>query len=246
MHIYLYNYIINSSIIGKFILLIIIYFSIISIAILFTQMQKLNLIKQQVDQFINLLKEAENLREFYKNLQNNNYSNPIGIIFKNLMKAEMNFKDKKNVLYFEYLKNDVQISFTQVELTLNKYLTLLPFIASITPFLGLIGTIFGIINTFHGISISGNASIAAISPGMSEALMSTGISIFVSLIAASISMYLSNKKNNIINQIDIFTIQTLNQIIVQDGNFETGNNQLETFNDKKDNALDDSEYDEEI
>ncbi len=244
MHIYLYNYIVNSSIVGKFILLIIIYFSIISIGILFTQMQKLNLIKQQIDQFINLLKKAPSLQQFYKSLQNNNFLNPVGIIFKNVMHANENFKGEKNNLYFEYLKNDIQGSFVQIEPMFTKYLTLLPFIASITPFLGLIGTIFGIIHTFHNIAITGNASIAAISPGMSESLMSTGISIFVSLIAASVNIYLSNKRNNIVNQLDSITSTILNQIIIEKDNFLESSNQLQNINQEEDSN--ENEYNEEI
>lgn len=53
---------------------------------------------------------------------------------------------------------------------------MVPFLATTgntTPFIGLFGTVWGIMNSFHGIGLSGSASLAAVAPGISEALIAT-------------------------------------------------------------------------
>lgn len=59
----------------------------------------------------------------------------------------------------------------------NKRLsTLVPFLATVgntAPFIGLFGTVWGIMNSFHNIGLTQSASLAAVAPGISEALIAT-------------------------------------------------------------------------
>jgi biopolymer transport protein ExbB/biopolymer transport protein TolQ len=54
-------------------------------------------------------------------------------------------------------------------------------IGSTAPFIGLFGTVVGIINAFQGIAASGSSGIAAVSAGISEALIATAIGLFVAI-----------------------------------------------------------------
>jgi len=54
--------------------------------------------------------------------------------------------------------------------------TLVPFLATVgntAPFIGLFGTVWGIMNSFHNIGLTQSASLAAVAPGISEALIAT-------------------------------------------------------------------------
>ncbi|NTV05531.1 MAG: protein TolQ [Chlorobiaceae bacterium] len=59
----------------------------------------------------------------------------------------------------------------------NKRLSVLvPFLATVgntAPFIGLFGTVWGIMNSFHNIGLTQSASLAAVAPGISEALVAT-------------------------------------------------------------------------
>ncbi len=59
----------------------------------------------------------------------------------------------------------------------NKRLSaLVPFLATVSntaPFIGLFGTVWGIMNSFHTIGLTQSASLAAVAPGISEALIAT-------------------------------------------------------------------------
>jgi len=56
---------------------------------------------------------------------------------------------------------------------LDRNLGLLATTGSVTPFIGLFGTVWGIMDAFQGIGIAGSASLAAVAPGISEALVTT-------------------------------------------------------------------------
>ena len=49
----------------------------------------------------------------------------------------------------------------------------LAIIATVSPLLGLMGTVVGVMNAFVGISVQGTANIAAVAPGIAEALITT-------------------------------------------------------------------------
>jgi biopolymer transport protein TolQ len=65
---------------------------------------------------------------------------------------------------------------------LERNLELLANIGSTAPYVGLVGTVFGIMVTMHDMLNSGEqAGIAAVAPGISEALFATAIGLFVAI-----------------------------------------------------------------
>ena len=60
----------------------------------------------------------------------------------------------------------------------------LPFLAnvgSVSPYVGLFGTVWGIINSFQGLSDATQATINAVAPGISEALVATALGLFAAI-----------------------------------------------------------------
>ena len=58
---------------------------------------------------------------------------------------------------------------------LEKSLTFLATVASVTPFIGLFGTVWGLMNSFLGLSTAGTSTLQAVAPGISEALIATAM-----------------------------------------------------------------------
>jgi biopolymer transport protein TolQ len=54
-------------------------------------------------------------------------------------------------------------------------------IASTTVYVGLFGTVVGIIDAFHGLGAAGSATLRAVAPGISEALITTAAGLFVAI-----------------------------------------------------------------
>ena len=68
-----------------------------------------------------------------------------------------------------------------VHAELKRGLSGLATIGSTAPFVGLFGTVVGIINAFKGISTEKSTGLAAVAGGISEALVTTAIGLFVAI-----------------------------------------------------------------
>ena len=66
-------------------------------------------------------------------------------------------------------------------------------IGSTAPFVGLFGTVLGIINAFRGISNEKSTGLGAVAGGISEALVTTAIGLFVAIPAVWMYNYFTNK-----------------------------------------------------
>lgn len=68
-------------------------------------------------------------------------------------------------------------------------------IAGIAPMLGFIGTISGVIKIFYNISKADNISISLISGGLYEKLITSGVGLFIGIIAYMAYHFLNNRIN---------------------------------------------------
>ena len=66
-------------------------------------------------------------------------------------------------------------------------------IGSTAPFVGLFGTVVGIINAFKGISTQKSTGLGAVAGGISEALVTTAVGLFVAIPAVWMFNYFTNR-----------------------------------------------------
>lgn len=83
-------------------------------------------------------------------------------------------------------------------------------VASAAPFVGLFGTVWGIMNSFQTIGATGNANLAAVAPGISEALIATAIGLAAAIPAAIAYNWLNGKIRRHAMTLDSFNQDLLN------------------------------------
>lgn len=83
-------------------------------------------------------------------------------------------------------------------------------VASAAPFVGLFGTVWGIMNSFQNIGATGSANLAAVAPGISEALIATAIGLAAAIPAAIAYNYLNGKVRSQALTLDSFNQDLLN------------------------------------
>jgi biopolymer transport protein TolQ len=83
-------------------------------------------------------------------------------------------------------------------------------VASSAPFVGLFGTVWGIMNSFQNIGATGSANLAAVAPGISEALIATAIGLAAAIPAAICYNYLISKVRAQAVTLDSFNQDLLN------------------------------------
>ncbi|MFB3779361.1 MAG: MotA/TolQ/ExbB proton channel family protein [Bryobacteraceae bacterium] len=80
-----------------------------------------------------------------------------------------------------------------VHAELKRGVTTLATIGATAPFVGLFGTVVGIINAFRGISTEKSTGLGAVAGGISEALVTTAIGLFVAIPAFWMFNYFTTK-----------------------------------------------------
>lgn len=91
----------------------------------------------------------------------------------------------------------------------------LPFLATtgnISPFVGLLGTVMGIIDSFREIGTQGTASIAAVAPGVSEALIATAAGLFAAIPAVIAYNYFLTRIRRTAFRMDTVTVELLSML----------------------------------
>ena len=64
---------------------------------------------------------------------------------------------------------------------LETHLAFLASVGSVSPYVGLFGTVWGIMNSFRGLSNLQQTTLAAVAPGIAEALIATAIGLFAAI-----------------------------------------------------------------
>jgi biopolymer transport protein TolQ len=80
-----------------------------------------------------------------------------------------------------WAKQCMAVETAAMVLQLDAQLNWLATIGATAPFIGLLGTVWGIMSAFSALSLQQSASIAAIAPGLSEALVTTAIGLLVAI-----------------------------------------------------------------
>lgn len=85
-------------------------------------------------------------------------------------------------------------------------------VGSTGPFIGLFGTVYGIMNSFIGIAESNTTNLAAVAPGISEALLATGIGLFAAIPAVIFYNYFNTRIAAYGTRSDGFSAELINAI----------------------------------
>jgi len=114
---------------------------------------------------------------------------------------------------FENVKRALKRSSNTESIRLIQMVPFLATTGNTAPFIGLFGTVWGIMNSFHSIAYQkGTASIAAVAPGISEALVATAAGLAVAIPAVIAFNYFTTKIRIIEAEVDSFSSDFLNII----------------------------------
>lgn len=93
---------------------------------------------------------------------------------------------------------------------LESKLNFLASAGSVSPYIGLLGTVWGIMHAFIGLSGMQQATLAAVAPGIAEALIATAIGLFAAIPAVVAYNRFTNEIDRISLRFDSFVDEFLN------------------------------------
>ena len=108
------------------------------------------------------------------------------------------------------LERTLQLGISEELTKLDRNLSWLATTASVAPFIGLFGTVVGIMRSFHDLGQQGSASLRAVAPGISEALLATAVGLFAAIPAAVFYNYFGHVIKEIGARMDDFTLEFMN------------------------------------
>jgi len=110
------------------------------------------------------------------------------------------------------LERAAQTASSEALTAMESRMTWLATIAAIAPFIGLFGTVMGIIDAFHGLGTAGAATLRAVAPGISEALITTAAGLVVAIPAVVGYNQLTARLREFASRMDDFGRELLNAI----------------------------------
>jgi biopolymer transport protein TolQ len=110
------------------------------------------------------------------------------------------------------LERAAQTASSEALTAMESRMTWLATIAAIAPFIGLFGTVMGIIDAFHGLGTAGAATLRAVAPGISEALITTAAGLVVAIPAVVGYNQLTARLREFGSRMDDFGRELLNAI----------------------------------
>jgi len=208
--------ILNAGPVVKLVLLVLVYFSVVSWAIIFFKWKALRSALHQSLAFQDYFWDNRHLDQVAQELKQYPAS-PLSRVFRGgyqeLVRQQRGQDNEKVALTIDAATNInramERVGRTETE-SLERHLTFLATTGSTTPFIGLFGTVWGIMDSFHGIGLSGSASLAVVAPGISEALIATAMGLMAAIPAVVAYNYFLNRVNVLLGQMDGFRQDFLN------------------------------------
>ena len=175
----------------KIVLLVLLAFSLLSWILIFWKWVEFRRVREEGDDFVREMESSAGLADVYAALRGLEAS-PYTRVFR----YGVNFFTELRPRALQDPVDPTEgLSSTQLDtlwLVLEKALSQerddiahglswLAIIGSVSPLLGLMGTVIGVMNSFIGIAARGSASIAAVAPGIAEALITTVVGLAVAI-----------------------------------------------------------------
>ncbi len=210
------NLIFQAGPVVKLVLLLLLFFSVLSWAIIFYKFKFLSKVARESDEFLRAFRKSRDWDNLYSITSRLSIS-PVVHLFKSVYSiTPADHFDREEVK--RTLKRVESLETARLE----RYLTFLATTGSTTPFIGLFGTVWGIMNSFMGIGRIGSASLAVVAPGIAEALIATAAGLAAAIPAVvAYNYYLSRARKNIIVMED-FSQELIDHFMRKHGETKTG------------------------
>ena len=174
----------NASIVVKSVIVILILASLVSWMIIFERWIYIKKVNQEFFNFETRFWSDSGLEALLLTSQEEEHE-PIGAEYI----FQVGYLDYKRLIaekidsdtIMSSVQRNMQAALTKEQSLLEKHLPFLATVASVSPYIGLFGTVWGIMNSFRGLAGSSQATLSAVAPGISEALIATAIGLFAAI-----------------------------------------------------------------
>lgn len=175
----------DASLLVQAVMLILVFASISSWYLIVLRNKNLSRTEKNNAQFISHFRKANDLGHFYtefndEKMPRTHLHHLFNVGYQEYMTLEK-LPNMTSERVSEGAERAMLVAIGEEEAQLEKGLSFLATVGSVSPYIGLFGTVWGIMNAFIGLSQVQQATLSTVAPGIAEALIATAIGLFAAI-----------------------------------------------------------------
>ncbi len=199
--------------VAKIVLLILLIFSLISWAIILAKWGTLRRAKVQSGRFVRAFRKAQRLQDVAAVAEQFRPSPLVGVFEGGYEEFRRQLGGPAGTIKNPVaIQRAMQIAASEELTRFERNMPWLAITGAVTPFIGLFGTVWGIIDAFHGLGTAGAATLRAVAPGISEALITTAAGLAAAIPAVIAYNLIGGSVREFAARSDDFSLEMLNAV----------------------------------
>jgi len=195
--------------VAKVVLLLLLGFSVLSWAIILSKWSILRRARIQSGRFVRAFRKAQRLQDVSAVADQFRPSPLVGVFENGFEELKRQGGTVRSPLA---VQRAMQIAASEELTRFERNLPWLAITGAVTPFVGLFGTVWGIIDAFHGLGTAGAATLRAVAPGISEALITTAAGLAAAIPAVIAYNLIGSSIREFAARGDDFALEMLNAV----------------------------------
>src|ERR1700719_3021081 len=202
----------NTGAVAKLVLLSLLVFSLISWAIILTKWSLLRRARAQSGRFVRAFRKAQRLQDIAAVAEQFKPSPLVGVFEGGYEEYKRQTATTGTIHNVVAIQRAMQVASSEEITRLERNVPWLAITGAVTPFIGLFGTVWGIIDAFHGLGTAGAATLRAVAPGISEALITTAAGLAAAIPAVIAYNLIGGSIREFASRGDDFAMEMLNAV----------------------------------
>jgi biopolymer transport protein TolQ len=200
----------SAHIVPQAVMVILAVFSLLSWAVIFSKWSVFRQAQAANRSFLRAFRKATGLESVAVASEQFRASPLIAVFDFGYSEVNRQIKTRGALTNKQALERTLQLGLSEEVTKLERNMNLLATTAAVSPFIGLFGTVWGIIDSFSALGTAGAASLRAVAPGISEALITTALGLVAAIPAAIFYNIFGSRIREFGARMEDFSLEFLN------------------------------------
>jgi len=174
----------NASLLVQLVMLLLLVMSLVSWTMIFKKRGDLKMAVKNANMFERRFWEDDDLNQLYDKIHKQRFkATGLSGIFEAGFGEFMRLKERGHPpeMVMAGTERAMRVAVSREIDALETHLSFLATVGSTSPYIGLFGTVWGIMNSFRSLAGLQTATLAAVAPGIAEALIATAMGLFAAI-----------------------------------------------------------------
>jgi len=198
--------------VAKTVLVLLLVFSVLSWAVILSKWLLIRRARRQSGRFVRVFRKAQRMQDVASVSEQFRPSPLVGVFEGAVAEFKRQMGMTGGIHNLVAIQRAMQIASSEEVTRLERNVPWLAITGAVTPFIGLFGTVWGIIDAFHGLGTAGAATLRAVAPGISEALVTTAAGLAAAIPAVIAYNLIIGSIREMASRNDDFTLEMLNLV----------------------------------